>query len=81
MKTQKFNITVQQNGEPQTYPVVVKVQGINVSVCVSVNGLEVHYIPDEHDGLRPAAAECNLDPELLYQIGSAILQQRPTGLI
>lgn len=77
MKTQKFFITVLQNGEYQRYPVVIKIRGINVSVCVNVNGKEVHYIPDEHDGLRPAAAECQLDPELLYQIGNAIMQQRP----
>lgn len=77
MKTQKFFITVLQNGEHRQYPVVVKIQGVSVSVCVSVNGKEVHFVPDEHDGLRPAAAECQLDPELLYQIGSAIRQQRP----
>lgn len=77
MKTQKFNITVLRNGERQIFPVVVKIQGINASVCVNINGREVHFIPDEHNDLRPAAAECDLDPELLYQVSRAIRQQRP----
>lgn len=77
MKTQKFNITVLRNGEQQIFPVVVKLQGIDVSVCVTIYGRDVHFVADEHNGLRPAAAECNLDPELLYQVSRAIRQQRP----
>ncbi|MRG45321.1 hypothetical protein GFS24_09350 [Chitinophaga sp. SYP-B3965] len=77
MKTQKFNITVLRDGEQQIFPVEVKIQGISVSVCANIYGREVHFVADEHNGLRPAAAECNLDAELLYQVSRAIRQQRP----
>lgn len=76
MKTEKFNIALFRDGEQQTFAVEVKMQGNNVSICANIYGKEVHFAPDEQNSLRPSPA-CNLDPELLYQVGRAIRRQRP----
>lgn len=77
MKTEKFNITIRRNGEMLIFPVEIKMRNTDVCICVNIDGEEVHFAPDEHNGLQPASPSCNLDPELLYQVGRAIRQQRP----
>lgn len=77
MKAEKYNITVLLNGERLSFPVEIKKQDTNVCICADIYGMKVHFIPDEHNGLKPAVSSCNLEPELLYLVGRAIRQQRP----
>lgn len=77
MNTEQYNVMVSYKGEQHAIPVTIRTEDENVSICADIDGKEIFFLPDTHDGLRAMDTEYELDEELLYQVGKAIRQQRP----
>lgn len=77
MNTEKYDVMVSYKGERHAIPVTIRTEDENVSICADIDGKEIFFLPDTHNGLRAVCPEEELDEELLYQVGKAIRQQRP----
>lgn len=77
MKTETYPIYVEHRGVHYELPVEIRTDGDCRSISVLVDGMHIFFSRDEHDGLTPAC-HSELDPELLYCIGRAVQDQRPT---
>lgn len=77
MKIESYSIHVACNGKQYDLPVEIKTEGIAYRIAVLLDGAEIFYLWDHHDGLIAMYKTGQYDPELLYRIGRAIQEQRP----
>ena len=77
MNTEHYLISVVYRGKSWQLPVEIAHDSILLRIRVNIEGLEVCFARDGHNGLRPLNHQDDFEPELLYLIGKAIQQQRP----
>ncbi|MGE7774994.1 hypothetical protein ACQKLP_09730 [Chitinophaga sp. NPDC101104] len=75
MKTENYTVKIQFDGRQWDVPVRVLSGGLGRKITVVLQGLEICYERDEHDGLRAINHLEDFNPELLYQIGKGIQEQ------
>jgi len=75
MKTENYTINIQFGGKQWEVPVQVISSGLGRKITVLLEGAEICYERDEHDGLRAINHLEDFSPDLLYQIGKGIQEQ------
>ncbi len=76
MKTESYVITVRFGGKQWEVLVRISNGGLGQKIAAVLEGIEICYERDDHDGLRAINHHADFDPELLYQIGKGIQEQR-----
>ncbi|WP_341835653.1 hypothetical protein WJU16_22770 [Chitinophaga pollutisoli] len=69
-------IWVRFGGKQWEVPVRITTGGLGQKIVAVLEGMEICFEHDEHDGLRAVTHHSDFDPELLYQIGKGIQEQR-----
>ncbi|RPE08898.1 hypothetical protein EGT74_17930 [Chitinophaga lutea] len=77
MKVEQYLIRVTYQGISREIPVKIEFKGEEHKISVDLDGTEICYERDEHDGLRAINHLEDFDPELLYRVGKGILERRP----
>ncbi len=76
MKTESYVISVEYRGKKWEIPVRILTGSLGQKIVAVLDEIEIYYERDEHDGLRACTHQEDFDPELLYQIGKRIQEQR-----
>ncbi len=76
MEMESFLISIRFGGKQWEIPVRITSHGFAQKIAAVLEGTEICYERDEHDGLRAITHQEDFDPELLYQIGKCIQEQR-----
>lgn len=77
MSTEQYLITVTYGSKVWQLPVRIACQGSFFKISVDIEGMEVCFARDDHDGLRPLNHQDDFDPQFLYLVGKEVLRQRP----
>lgn len=77
MKTERYLITVYYRGKSWQLPVNIRYQSIDYKIAVDIEGTEVCFARDDHDGLTPLNHRDDFEPQFLYLIGREVQEQRP----
>lgn len=77
MKTERYLISVAYRGKTWQLPVEIMHEGTLLRIRVDIEGVEVCFGRDDHNGLRALNHHDDFEPQLLYLIGKNIQQQRP----
>lgn len=76
MKTEHYEIRFSFGGKQWKVPVRIISGGLGRKIAAVLDGTEISFERDDHDGLRAVTHQEDFDPELLYQIGKCIQEQR-----
>lgn len=75
MKTEDYVIKIGFRGQYREIPVRITTGGLGRKIAVELEGTEICFDRDDHDGLRAINHQEEFDPELLYLIGKGIQEQ------
>src|SRR5688500_12870560 len=78
MITEQYSIRISYRGKIWQLPVRIDQEGAGYRIIVDIEGTEVCYGRDHHNGLRPLSHQDDFDPQFLYLIGTGVQQQRLT---
>lgn len=81
MYTEKYPIRIFYRDKVWQLPVRIERNGTWYKISVDIEGIEVCFTRDEHDGLVPLNHQDNFDPQFLYLIGKGVLEQRQSYCI
>jgi hypothetical protein len=75
MRTEQFHIHVNYGGRQLQLPVKIAREGVYYAISVEVDGAEIFFSRDGHNGLRPLCHRDDFDPQFLYLLGKEIEHQ------
>lgn len=75
MRTEQFKINLNYDGRQLQLPVKIAQSGIYYAISVEVDGAEIFFSRDAHNGLRPMCHLDDFDPQFLYLLGREIEHQ------
>lgn len=81
MKTEEYNISFSYQNKAWRLPVRIIHQGADYKISVNIEGKEVCFVRDPHDGLRPLNHHNDFEAQLLYLIGQEVEQQHSATLL
>ncbi len=77
MKTERYLVRVYYHGKAWQLPVSICYESIDYRITVDIEGIEVCFARDEHDGLVPLNHQDDFEPQFLYLVGREVQEQRP----
>jgi hypothetical protein len=78
MITEQYLISISYQGKVWQLPVRIDQQGSGYRITVDIEGVEVCFGRDHHNGLRPLNHQDDFDPQFLYLVANGVQQQRLT---
>ena len=77
MSTEQYLVTITYGSKVWQLPVRIARRSAFSKISVDIEGMEVCFARDDHDGLRPLNHQDDFDPQFLYLVGKEVLLQRP----
>ncbi len=76
MVTEQYAISIIYQNRIWHLPVSIEQDGPFDKITVGINGEDVYFARDEHDGLMAITHRDHFEPQFLYLVGLAVEQQR-----